>query len=309
MFLEEKAMTKFFFAGWMLLAVILLLPLSVPAYYKCIDEKGRLIFQDFPCASDQKEEVKKDIKSPPVTEREGIVPQEEKKRTPQGTPGAARDVEGSLQYDGRTITAVTKVQPRFRIRSEKTGDTVSVPVHYARGVFKISGLSPGRFEIEADIDANPGNPARYPGDFQGRKTFQVTEGKTGRVKMNLTRILHLTGPEDNGRPIPTWGARCRDKTSFGKKLKFIWEPLGEEGASYNYVITRSRCIPFSVGPIVRRGTTKGAAFSVSLPPSGENDFYLLQLTEHRNGKEVGTVVTHGRTGLSADYRFRVRSGY
>lgn len=214
-------------------------------------------------------------------------------------------VRGKLKYDGEVLWKLSRVEPRFWFRNEDTGKVAGGAAKYEEGTYEVYGLGPGNFGMAINVDLNPENPSSYPGDLRAFRRFSVNKGQPTRLDVDLTKLIHLTKPEDNGEPIPNWGARCTDKTSFKGELRFAWEPIAE-GAYYDYKITKATCSPFSYGDAVASGTTKNTYAIVNLEESGDNDIFIFYLSARKDGRRIGSLMTHGGRGHGWDYRFRIK---
>lgn len=214
-------------------------------------------------------------------------------------------VKGGITFDGTSIDKLTTVQPRFWCRDEEKNKEVSAQVQYRNGYFLIKEIPPGNYGLSIDIDANPDNPPMFPGDFRAWTRFNVTEGKRTELDVDVSKVLHLLSPQDNGSLLPHWSAECEEKPSFPGPVVLTWEPMGDD-VRYDYAISRMGCAPYRTLDTAGGATTTNTTMTLRLPPSAPNEFYQLTLAARKNGKTVGTLMTHGSNGYGWDYRFRVR---
>ena len=215
-------------------------------------------------------------------------------------------LKGMLKFNGKLLWDVSHVEPRFWFRNEDTGKVAAGVAEYNRGKYEVFGLTPGNYGVSVTVNLNSENPPTYPGDLRTFQRFAVASNKTTRLNLDLAKTIRLIKPEDNDQPIPNWGAKCTSKTSFkGPVIFFKWKPIAE-GASYNYQVTKPRCKPFTFGDVVKSGTTKETQIVIPLDINGENDIYRFTLKAHKNGRTIGSLMTHGASGHGWDYRFRVR---
>lgn len=214
--------------------------------------------------------------------------------------------QGKLKFAGELIAKDIKVKPEFWFRDEDHNSVPSPQVEYKNGIFEVRGLPPGRYLVAVNLDTNQLNPVAYPGDLRGNKKFSVEKGRTTFLDVNLSTVIHMLNPEDNGKALPKWEAECEDHVTFKAPLKFAWEPV-HDGAYYDYTVTKATCKPFSFGTAVTSGTIQDNSIELELPQSNANEMYILRLTARKDGNEIGSLMTHGGSGgYGWDYRFRVR---
>lgn len=217
----------------------------------------------------------------------------------------APSVKGKLKFDGEVLWEISRVEPSFWFRNEDTGKVATGVVEYEKGEYEVYGLGPGNYGVAINVDLNPENPRTYPGDLRAWRKFSVSRGQTTRLNVDLSKLIHLVKPEDNGKAIPNWGAECQSKTSFDSPVRFEWKPIAE-GAYYDYKVTKSTCSPFTYGEVVASGTTKDTRIEISLEPNRDNDIYRFTLGARKDGRRIGSLMTHGGSGHGWDYRFRIR---
>lgn len=214
-------------------------------------------------------------------------------------------VKGRITYDGAAIDKLTPVQPKFWCRDEDKNVAVSAQIQYRNGFFIIKEIPPGNYGLSVDIDANPENPHMYPGDYRAWTRFSVMEGSKTEHDVELSRILHLVSPQDNGNVMQHWDAECEEKTLLPAPVVLSWEPLGDD-VYYDYQIARMGCAPYRTLDAMAGASTRETTVSVELPQSRPQEFYQFSVTARKNGKTIGTLMTHGANGYGWDYRFRVK---
>ena len=170
--------------------------------------------------------------------------------------------------------------------------------------FSLKVLSEGKYSCDVKVDANPSNPAQYPGDYKGHASFSAVSKSFVNLKIDMERIIHLTKPEDNGIPMLGWGSVCFNNILFESPVQISWEPI-EKDVYYTYTVNRTECDPFSQKELLAGDTITYTDISLRLPPNEEKEFYTLQITARKNGRQIGSLMTHGENGWGWDYRFRV----
>lgn len=214
-------------------------------------------------------------------------------------------VKGTLKFDGSEINRISPVEPKFWFRNEDRNIVVTPRIKYKKGQLRIYDLPAGNYGMSVDVDANLGNPGMYPGDFRAWTQFNVTERNKTHLNVDLTRIMHLISPQDNGAVMRYWDAECDEKIAIANPVVFSWEPV-ETGVYYDYYIEKTSCNPYKTLDTIIGATTQDSSVAVQLPESAPNEFYQFHLTARKNGKIIGTLMTHGGNGYGWDYRFRVR---
>ncbi|MCG3192524.1 MAG: Serine/threonine-protein kinase PknD [Thermoanaerobaculia bacterium] len=226
----------------------------------------------------------------------------EKRMLPE--PGGPPSVRGTVLYDGRPISEVTKVSPKFWFRNEKTGKAATAIARFRDGAVAIHGLSPGTYGINLSFDAVLDNRSGFPGDLYAWKIFEVPESGTAEISVDVQRLIHLLEPQDNNSVQDGWGEACEGKPSHSTPLLFAWKPV-EPGAIYDWEVLRVQC-PYKEQTRVASGQTPETRVRVSLAPSKPGEFYLFNLHARKNGRGVGLLMTYGSFGHGWDYRFVVR---
>lgn len=214
-------------------------------------------------------------------------------------------VEGKISFDGTDIHKVTSATPKFWFRNENKKIAVIPEIKQQDGQFTITGLPPGEYGVSVDIDANPENPVMYPGDYSSWTLFSVMEGNSTFLDIKVSKVIHLTSPQDNSSKMEHWDAACDNKPSFISPVVFSWESLGDN-ISYDYKVLKVSCKSHETLDGIAAGRTKATAVSLEIPPSAPNEYYQFDIWAQKDGKIIGTFMTHGFNGYGWDYRFRVR---
>lgn len=214
-------------------------------------------------------------------------------------------LKGRIKHDGELVWNISKTSPKFWFRNEKTGQSADGYAEYKEGHYEVSGLSPGRYGMSVFIDLNSENPREYPGDLRTWTGFDVTDNGTTTKDVNLTKLIHMVKPQDNGKEMEKWGAKCEEKISFKGPVVFEWKPVAE-GVTYDYSISRGTCKPFSYGKRIVSAKTRDTQITIPLGTSRANEIYFFQVKARKGGRTIGTLMTHGSNGHGWDYRFRVK---
>lgn len=215
-------------------------------------------------------------------------------------------VKGRLFFDGKPLSDFTHAPATFRIYTQTLGQWVTPAYDYdaATANFTIQVLAEDQYSCNAEVDANPANPGSYPGDYKGSGYFSAHKTSTSAVlNIDMERLIHLTKPEDNGKPMAGWGAACFDKIRVYTPVRFAWEPI-EKDVNYTYTVNRTECDPFAMKELVAGDTTAATNVELDLPANREGEIYELRIVARKNGKNVGSLMTYGSNGWGWDYRFR-----
>lgn len=222
-------------------------------------------------------------------------------------PGGAKDIiiKGGLYFDGKPLANYTKANATIRIYSQEIGKWVTPAYDYdpATATFTLHVIAEGSYSCSAEVDANGANPERYPGDFKGSGHFSAWFTSAPFLKIDMEKIIHLTEPQDNGKPQAGWGAWCFNKVQFGTPVRFSWDPI-EKDVYYTYTVNRTVCQPFAEKEMVAGDTTNATSVTLNLPPNNEGEIYLMHITARKDGRSVGSIMVHGGNGYGWDYRFR-----
>lgn len=270
--------------------------------YKWTDPSGVVHFSSEP--RDPSAQRLKDTDLPPVTDIENA---SQRDLVPDKTslPGPVTMMV-RLLFDGNPLSESTAALAVFRMHSNELKQWFTPDYSYDRGagVFRLRGMAEGTYIGQVTIDADRSNPDQYPGDYKGKFTVTVLQSAPATVNADMERIIHLTGPEDNARPLKDWGKVCSSNTEFETPVAVSWEALGK-GVVYSYTIVRTVCQPFSFQNTVAGDKTTASKVVLDLPPNREGEFYTLRLEARKNDRIVGSLMTHGENGWGWDYRFRV----
>ncbi len=236
--------------------------------------------------------------------RQPTVTEKTRPTTIQAPAYSGITVRGKVLFDGKPITEITNMEPKFWFRNETTGKEVSAETTYSNGEFEIRGLAPGQYGVSLQFDTNQSNPISYPGDLRAWEQFTVTEKSNSLLQIEPLQIIHLQKPEDNGRVLQDWGRCCETgRPAHPGKIKLQWTSLGEN-VHYDYTISRLGC-PYETIGSAASGTTQETSIELNLPGSNSDEYYLLQIFARKDGKQIGLLMTHGANGFGWDYRFRV----
>ncbi len=288
----------------LVLILILLLPVSTAfaELYKWKDEGGKLHFTD-------------NIQNVPEEYRKGsnyktrgtlnITSGRNKGKRRFAPIRETLAVKGILEFDNELLSDISRVEPRFWFRNEATGKVAGAVAEYKAGEYEVYGLEPGNYGMSINVDLNPANPLMYPGDLRTWKTFSVSEKNPTRLNLNLTKLIYLIKPVDNGRQIPGWGGKCQNTPSISGPVTFEWKPLADN-VYYDYSISKPTCKPFSFGKAIASGSTQDTKVTIPLEASSSNSIYLFKLNARKDGRTIGSLMTHGGNGHGWDYRFKVR---
>lgn len=214
-------------------------------------------------------------------------------------------VKGTIKFDGSAIDTISPVEPKFWLRNEDCNCAVTPRIKYKNGQFRIYELPAGNYGMSVDIDSNQVNPGMYPGDFRAWTQFNVTEGNKTNLDVDVTKIIHMVSPQDNGNVMRYWDAECDAKIAFPSLVEFSWEQI-DQNAYYDYHVSRMSCSPYKTLDTIIGNTTQDSRIVLELPNSAPNEFYQFHLNARKNGKIIGTLMTHGGNGYGWDYRFRVK---
>ncbi len=214
-------------------------------------------------------------------------------------------IKGRLYFDGKPLSDYTRAAATFRIYTENLGKWVTPAYEYdpETASFTLHVIAEGSYSCNVEVDANPANPERYPGDYKGANHFSAWFTSSPFLKIDMERIVHLVEPQDNGKPLVGWGAWCFDKVLFETPVRIAWEPV-EKDVYYTYTVNRTECSPFAVKEMVAGDTTNETSITLDLPPNRDGEIYLVNITARKNGRSVGSLMTHGGNGYGWDYRFR-----
>jgi hypothetical protein len=209
-----------------------------------------------------------------------------------------------LLHENNPLSKFTSATPIFYLFNFGLKQWVKPKYTYdaATSTFELSGIAEGKYNAQVTVDAEPSNPERYAGDYEGSLHFSLGPSVPASYIMEVTRILHIISPEDNAGLITDWGT-CSSKLHVQAPFTIAWEPLGE-GVSYLYTIHRTAC-PFAPKEIVAGDSTTASKIVISLPPNKDDEFYTMKIEARKNDKVIGTFVVHRKNGWNWDYRFRV----
>jgi tetratricopeptide (TPR) repeat protein len=227
---------------------------------------------------------------------------------------AGQGIPVELRFDGQAFEPTAP--PDFSCFSATAARWVRCGARPGEGpgAWTLEGLEPGRYRLHVSIDENPANPRRFPGDFEAQHEFEVTEQGPARLVVDMARLIHLTRPGDNGRPIEGLLTSCASQPRFetprfawtpAARIEFAWEPVAT-GAEYRVSVTAVPCAAPGRQREVQRTTSSVPSVSLSLPPSAPGEQYFFWIGAWREGRIVGDLYTHDGGVHSWNYRFQVQ---
>ncbi len=230
-------------------------------------------------------------------------------------PAGAAPLPLDLRFDGQALESTAP--PDFTCFSATANRWVSCGVKRGEGpgVWVLEGLVPGRYRLHVSIDENPGNPRRFPGDYEAQHRFEVTERGPERLAVDVVRLIHLTRPGDNARALEGMLTSCATQPVFETprhswgptaQVEFAWEPI-VAGAEYRVSVTAVSCSQPDRQREVLRTTTGALTVTLPLPPSVGDEQYFFWIAAWRDGRLVGDLYTHDAGVHSWNYRFQVRN--
>ncbi|HTO12599.1 MAG TPA: tetratricopeptide repeat protein [Candidatus Binatia bacterium] len=216
-----------------------------------------------------------------------------------------------LRFDGRPFEPTAL--PEFSCRHATLGWTRCRAEQTGPGTWLLDRLPPGAYQMLVSIDENRDNPRRFPGDYEVWKHFTVTESEPERLVVDVPRLIHLTRPGDNARPIEGMLTGCATEPAFdtpryawtpAATVAFAWEPI-VDGAEYRYTVVARGCAPPRRSRDVLAARTGATAVALALPPPAEGESYAFRVEAWKDGRLVGDLYTHDAGTHSWEYRFRV----
>src|SRR5882724_12171968 len=232
-----------------------------------------------------------------------------------GATGAQADIQLQLRFDDQVLDP--KAKPDFTCYSYSLNRWVACRVQKsdAPGTYLLETLEPGKYQMHVSVDENPANPRRFPGDYEAQLRFEVTERGPERLTVDMVRLIHLTRPGDNARPLEGMLTSCASRPVFETprhswgptaRVEFAWEPI-VAGAEYRVSVTAVSCSQPDRQREVLREMTVTPAVTLFLPPSVGDEQYYFWIAAWRDGRLVGDLYTHDAGTHSWNYRFQVRN--
>jgi hypothetical protein len=233
---------------------------------------------------------------------------------PPATAGALAPITIELRFDGQVLDP--KAPPEFSCLDGTRNRWAACRVERtpSPGTFVLTGLEPGTYKMLVSIDENPANPRRHPGDYEAQPVFQVTETGPERLIVDMARLIHLTRPGDNGRPIEGMLTSCDLQPVYETPryawtprvtVDFAWDPL-VPGAEYRYSVIARKCRVPGPEREVLRASTSETTVSLTLPANRRRERYAFRVEAWKDGRLVGDLYTHDGGTHAWHYRFRVR---
>ena len=215
-------------------------------------------------------------------------------------------VTGRLLLEGKPVGGLPLPAPVFWIRDEATKAVEKPKVDYAAGDFAVHGLKPGRYGMSVRVNLEPANPNLFPGDLSAWAPFTLEQGRPLALEVPLRTVMRLQQPVDTNAVLSGWEVPCGAGQTLSSRVLFAWAPLGP-GATYEARVERLACgRGYAPAGVALARTTPDAWVNVELPPSAEGECYSFRLTASREGRPLGILTTHGKTGFGWDYRFVVK---
>ncbi|OGW33722.1 MAG: hypothetical protein A2X58_06480 [Nitrospirae bacterium GWC2_56_14] len=215
-------------------------------------------------------------------------------------------VKGRLLFDGKPLSDYTNAAPRISIYSPGLAQWITPAFEYdpETALISLRVISEGGYSCEVRVNADHSNPDLYPGDYKGYAHFSAFAASPPAFDIDMERIIHLSTPEDNGVPMAGWGAACFNKIIHEAPIHLNWEGIDND-VYYTYTINRTECDPFAEKELVTGDTITATSVNLDLAPNKEKEIYLLRIVARKDGRNVGSLMTHGGNGWGWDYRFRV----
>lgn len=229
-------------------------------------------------------------------------------------PAVNADIPLALRFNGEPLTV--SVTPEFTCFSYTANRWVGCEARRAQqpGEYSLPSLPSGKYRLHVSIDENRANPRNFPGDYEAQKNFEVTaQDPLPRIEVDVPRLLHLTRPGDNARPIDGMLTGCATQPRFETaryawtpraKIDFGWEPV-VEGAEYRYFLFAFPCNAGGAQRKLIEDKTLQATLALDLPPLPDNEYYLFRVEAWKDGRMIGDLYTHDSGAHSWNYRFRI----
>ena len=223
----------------------------------------------------------------------------------------------SLEAELRELEAAAAAQgvregPAFDIwfRDRGTREYPTARTFVQNGIVRVFGLPPGKYYMKVEVDANPANPEKWPGDLNASVNFEVAAGQVSQARAQLLYTLHLLSPWDNGEPIPGFRYPCSDEAAvIAGPVHFQWRPpatADPRGLEYVYRLARRSCDPLRDLEVMAEGSTGATHLDLDLPPSRAGELYEWSLFARRGERSLGQMMTFGaKGGYGWSLRFRV----
>jgi len=219
-----------------------------------------------------------------------------------------------LRFNGAPLaTIATPDITCFSYTENRWINCESRPAEQA-GEYTIKSIPPGKYRMHVSIDENRANPRSFPGDYEAQKTFEAPPpGQPFQLEVDVPRLLHITSPGDNARPIDGMLTGCATQPRFATaryawsphaNIEFGWEPVVED-AEYRYGLFAFPCTAGGAQRKLFEGKTLRTMLPFDLPPLPDNEFYLFRVEAWKDGRLVGDLYTHDSGAHSWNYRFRI----
>jgi len=220
-----------------------------------------------------------------------------------------------LLYDGKPLA--TAATPELTCRDDGRMEWISCGLRdeVAPGAHTVVMRRPpaGTYTLHVEVDDHRDNPGRYPGDYDVFHRFVVAEGSPDVLRVPLLRLIRMTAPWDNERPLEGQLTREWNELPSFETPRFAlparhtmvvrWEPL-VDGAEYDYVV-QDMTGDHRNGPEIVRGRTAATTLTLELPPTPDGHYYALAVGARHQGAAIGNFFTHDAGAQSWMCRFRV----
>ncbi|MFC1749673.1 tetratricopeptide repeat protein [Pseudomonadota bacterium] len=223
------------------------------------------------------------------------------------------DLRLVLLFDGNPLQ--TNVTPNFSCRNYNTREWLRCNITKApdSDSYLMPRPSPGLYTITVEIDNNPKNPGRHPGDYIVHHQLEVNSTTRPTIHVHMEERIHMTQPDDNNSGISGTLGPCETKPVFETKayayfptadIPFTWDTL-VPGTEYHYVIFRAGCPPRGGMERIIYEHTLDQGVTLSLPPNKPNEYYFFRVTGEKDGRRVGDFRIFDGGSHGPQYRFRV----
>jgi hypothetical protein len=210
-----------------------------------------------------------------------------------------------LHLDGKPLSDFTSATPELQLYNRELRHWFTPEYSYdvLTGTLHVKNIAKGKYWSQLSVYTRQKTYGEYPGDYKGRVGFTVASDSQTVVTADLERIIHLTSPQDNSKPLNE-RMPCVNPPEFESPVIISWEPLGKD-VTYHYSIKRTICSPYAVKEIMVTDKISASRVVLDMPLNKKGEFYTLYLEARKKDKIVGSLVVHEQNGFGWDYRFRV----
>lgn len=188
-------------------------------------------------------------------------------------------VQGTINYQGKPISQITKVSPDcyvFDIITGETFDSSIVKYDSSTGKYSIENPPTDFLGVTFFFHIKQAGVS-FPGDYVGYIETDLILSTDYNYDVELYKVLHMNLPYDNNFA----NLSMDTKPKLNSPLLFEWESL--PGAStYEIYITRNRDVNHPDGEgfiedVISEIDYTGTSYSASLPQSLANEYYSFAL--------------------------------